>query len=123
MMEKNKNEVIEEWIDAADSDYHEVKDCSCTDYEIKYHGKTINFETIGCGQHDVRTDDDFEDFIFTDEKLFNNIMYLWDNYHIKEVSGDALQEVQALLNMDHKYEDGSDEFDDFIINNITWSIL
>lgn len=104
------------------NDYHDYKDCGCTDIEIEKDGKTINFETIACGQHDVRECEDFKDMIFTNEKTFNDIMYLWDKYHMKEVKGEILEEIKVLLN-DDSFKMWGDDSEEFIKNNINWNIL
>lgn len=117
--EKTKKDVISDW--NYYSDYTEIKDCSCTNYEITNNDITINFETIGCGQHDVREDADFSDMCFTDEKLFNNIMYYWDHYHLKEVNNEQIEEIKKL--MDSNFIENNADFDNFIINNIDWEVL
>lgn len=117
--EKTKDEVFENWM--SDCDYHEVKDCSCTDYELTNNGKTINFETTSGGQYDVRKDSDFEDMIFTDEKLFNDIMYYWDTFHLKQVNDEQIEEIKKL--MISNFAEYSEDFDAFIKNNIDWSVL
>lgn len=117
--EKTKQDVISDW--DYYSDYTEIKDCSCTNYELYHNEKTINFETIGCGQHDIREDNDFEDMRFTDEKLFNDIMYYWDHFHISEVNDEQIAEIEKL--MESEFKEYSDAFEDFIVNNIDWSVL
>lgn len=117
--EKTKEDVISDW--EYYSDYTEIKDCSCTDYELTNNGKTINFETIGAGQHDVREDDDFKDMRFTDEKLFNDIMHYWDNLHISKVNEEQIAEIEKL--MDSEFTEYTDAFNDFIIKNIDWEVL
>ena len=117
-----KDEALQNIIDEGYyGDYHDFIDVSCTDYELTHNGKTINFDTIGCGQYDVREDDDFEDMIFTDEKMFNNIMYFWNHYHLKQVTDDQVKEIIEAINED--FEEYSDGFDQFIINNINWEVL
>lgn len=118
---RTKQDVFEQWDADAYDNYHEIKDCSCTDYELYHDGIRINFETCGCGQHDVREDADFQDMRFTDEKLFNDIMYYWDNFHISEVNEEQISEIEKL--MDSEYTEYSDAFEEFIVNNIDWSIL
>lgn len=117
--EKTKEDVISDW--EYYSSYTEIKDCSCTNYELTNNGKTINFETGGCGQHDVREDSDFKDMIFTDEKLFNDIMYYWDNFHISKVNEEQIAEIEKL--MDSEFTEYTDAFNDFIIKNIDWAVL
>lgn len=120
--EITKDEYIEQIIDDFSYDYNDFIDCSCTNYEITRKDKTINFESISGGQHDIRKDDNFKSMKFTNEALFNDIMYLWDNYHLKEVTGDTLLEVIALLN-NEEFEEYSEEFEEFIKNNIDWVVL
>lgn len=117
--EITKDDVMNNW--SYNSDYTEIKDCSCTNYEIDYKNITINFETVGCGQHDVRDDSDFEDMIFTDEKLFNNIMYYWNNFHLKEINDEQIEEIKKIMNS--KYEEKSNAFYEFIIDNLDWEVL
>ena len=117
--EKTKKDVISDW--DYYSDYTEIRDCSCTNYELTNNEKTINFETSGCGQHDVREDSDFEDMIFTDEKLFNDIMYYWDNFHLKQVSDEQIEEIKTL--MASNFVEYSEDFETFIKNNIDWTVL
>lgn len=117
--EITKDDVIKDW--SYYSDYTEIKDCSCTNYELDYKGVTINFETVGCGQHDIRNDSDFEDMIFTDEKLFNDIMYYWDKFHLKEINDEQIEEIKKIMNS--KYEEESDAFYKFIIDNLDWEVL
>lgn len=114
-----KEEVFQDWEE--DVNYYDIKDCSCTDYELTKNGKTINFETIGCGQTDVRTDEDFNDMKFTDEKMFNDIMYYWDNFHLKELNEEQVKEIEHV--MESNYCDDEDAFYNFITNNINWDIL
>ena len=117
-----KDEALDQLInDGYYGDYHDFIDVSCTDYELTHDGKTINFDTIGAGQYDVREDDDFEDMIFTDVGMFNMIMYYWDNYHCKEINTKQIEEIKNFMNT--KYSEYSEEFDEFIINNIDWSVL
>lgn len=117
--EKTKNDVISDW--DYYSDYTEIKDCSCTNYEITHNDKTINFESTCGGQHDVREDDDFKDMIFTDEKLFNDIMYYWDNFHLKQVNDEQIEEIKKL--MLSNFAEDSEDFETFIKNNIDWVVL
>lgn len=117
--EKTKKDVISDW--DYYSDYTEIKDCSCTNYEITNNNITINFETIECGQHDVREDADFLNMRFTDEKLFNDIMYYWNNYHLKEVNNEQIEEIKKL--MESNFTEYGDDFENFIKNNIDWAVL
>ena len=93
---------FDDWLDEqiSNSSYEDTKDCSCTDLEMDFNGTTINFETISCGQCDVREYNQFFNMKFTNRKAFNIIMELWDNYHLKRVGDDVinkLQEAEKLL--------------------------
>jgi hypothetical protein len=117
--ERTKTDVFEDWGDC--DDYHDVIDCSCTDYEIDHNEKTINFESTCGGQHDVREENDFKDMTFTNKKMFDKIMYYWDNYHLKEVNEEQQEEIKKIMNSD--YSEYSDKFYEFIEKNIDWEVL
>lgn len=89
----------DEWIDnqVADCDYRDVYDCSCTDYEITVNDTNYNFESTCCGQHDIREESNFKDFVYTNKKAFNLIMELWDNYHIKNLSNEGNEKVDNMI--------------------------
>lgn len=83
--DRTKEDVFDDW--TRYSGYHEFIDCSCTDIEMETKdGVLINFETTSCGQHDERDESNFENFKYTNKKAFEYIMYLWDNYHLKEIT-------------------------------------
>lgn len=83
--DRTREDVFDEW--TRYSDYHEFIDCSCTDIEIETkNGELINFETVSGGQHDERDENNFENFKYTNKRAFELIMYLWDNYHLKEIT-------------------------------------
>ena len=89
----------DEWIDnqVADCNYRDICDCSCTDYEILIKGTNYNFETTCCGQHDIREQSNFKDFVYTNKKAFNLIMELWDNFHIKKLSDEENKKVDNII--------------------------
>lgn len=90
----------EEYInnEVANSDYQDVCDCSCTNYEIVVNNNTYNFTTDCGGQYDVRENDNFKNFIFTNKKAFDLVMMLWDNYHIKKLNDDENNMVNNTIN-------------------------
>lgn len=117
-----KDEALQNIIDEGYyGDYHDFIDVSCTDYELTREGKTINFDTIGCGQYDVREDDDFDDMFYYDCGAFNLLMNYWDNYHLKQINEDQLKQIKDLL--DNSCEEYSDEFDEWLTNHINWEVL
>lgn len=96
-------------------DYRDVVDCSCTDYEIEIKENTYNFESIAGGQCDIRKE---KNIIYTNEKIVNKLLYMWDNYHLKEVNEEIEKNIIDLLNAMSKFEECEDEFYDFIKKNI-----
>lgn len=116
--DKTKQDVFEEW--NYDEDYHNIKDCSCTDYELEKDGVTFNFETTSCGQYDIREADDFQDMIFTNKEGFELLMKLWDNYHLKDITNNEefkkdFEKMDKLLT---DYEEYEEKAENFIINNV-----
>ena len=103
-------------------DYRDIIDCSCTDYEIWFGevGDTINFETVACGQVDVREETDFENTIFTNKEAVMKLLELWDNFHLKEITEAQEQEINSILESMSSYEPYEDKFEDFIRNNIKY---
>ena len=91
----------EEWLDekVEETYYTDIKDCSCTDLEMKFGNDYINFESICCGQHDVRTDEFFNEMVFTNKDAFDKLMNLWDNYHLKEIDDNAKNEIDEIDNI------------------------
>ena len=96
---KNGDITKDEWLDnqVADCDYRSMYDCSCTDYEITVNDTKYNFDSTCSGQHDIREESNFEDFIYTNKKAFNLIMKLWDNYHIKKLSDEENEKVDNMI--------------------------
>lgn len=103
-------------------DYRDIIDCSCTDYEIWFGevGDTINFETVACGQVDIRREPDFENTIFTNKEAVFKLLELWDNFHLKEISKAQEEEINNLLNELAPFEEWGTKFEDFIRNNIKY---
>ena len=101
-------------------DYRDIIDCSCTDYEVDdmTNGDTINFETVACGQVDIREEPDFKNTAFTDKETVMKLLELWDNFHLKEISMVQEKEIESLLDSMSSYEPYGDKFDNFIRNNI-----
>ena len=117
----------DEWLDkkSCESDYRDVYDCSCTDYEITVNDTNYNFESTCGGQHDIRKEDNFNKFIFTNKKAFNLIMKLWDNYHIKKLSDeenekvdDMIGEIDTLLNNYNCDDFENNNCYKFVVNNM-----
>ena len=103
-------------------DQRDIIDCSCTDYEVDdmTNGDTINFETVACGQVDIREEPDFENTIFTNKEAVMKLLELWDNFHLKEISKAQEQEINSILESMSSYEPYEDKFEDFIRNNIKY---
>lgn len=96
---------FQDWLveETCDVDYYSIKDCSCTDFEMSYKDITINFETICCGQHDCRSNYNFDKMKFTSKEAFDKLMNLWDNYHIKEIDDNAKREIDEVKQLLESY--------------------
>lgn len=117
-----KDEVFETWKQNYWYDYTDFIDCSCTNYEITHENKTINFETVYGGQHDIRDESDYDEMIFTNKELFELIMYYWDYYHLKEINEEQIKEIEDKI-FNSEFLEYNEEFEEFIINNLDWSVL
>jgi len=113
-----------DWVDEIKNscDYLELIDCSCTNIELKFNHKKINFETVCCGQHDVRTESNYNKMIYTNKTAFDLIMYLWDNYHLKQLPENELKKLDKIILLleGYKYQsyEENELINDFIINNL-----
>ena len=115
----------QDWLDemVSNSYYSDIKDCSCTDLELEYSGSTINFETISCGQHDCRKDEEFKDMVFTNKEAFDKLMNLWDKYHLSKIDQDGLKEIEEIENLLEPFDWyglRGDEVDNFIVKNLKY---
>ena len=103
--------------------YRAFIDCSCTDYEVDdmTNGDIINFETVACGQVDIRREPDFENTIFTNKEAVMKLLELWDNFHLKEISEAQEEEINNLLNELAPFEEWGTKFEDFIKDNVDFN--
>lgn len=115
--DRTREDVFDDW--TRYSDYHEFIDCSCTDIEVTTKDDIlINFQTVSCGQHDERDERDFESFIFTDRKAFEYIMYLWDYYHLKEITEEEEKIFDKVCELLKDYTMHSETTENFIKENL-----
>lgn len=119
--EITKAEAKNDFVDSI-YDYRDIVDCSCTDYEIWFGevGDTINFETVACGQVDIREEPDFKGTVFTNKEAVMKLFELWDNFHLKEITEAQEEEINNLLNELAPFEEWGTKFEDFIRNNIKY---
>lgn len=111
-----REDVFDEW--TRYSDYHDFIDCSCTNIELEIDGESINFQTTSGGQHDEREENDFNNFIYTNKKAFELIMYLWDNFHLKEITEKEEKIFNQICELLKDYTIHSETTENFIKNNI-----
>lgn len=112
---KTKEEVFKQWLDDQ-YDYREIKDCSCTDYEMDHSKGTINFETIGCGQMDIREKTYFNNIIFTNKNNVIKLLEFWDNLHLQKITDEEEKQIINLMNLFP--EENGESFEKFILDNI-----
>lgn len=94
------------------SDLEDIIDISLYPNNIEIYGKEWYFESSGCGQYDTREEMEF----YVNEKLYNRIMELWDEYHLKEVDEYIVEEVNSILS-DICKVDEEEWIADYIKNN------
>ena len=78
----------------ADSYIEDIIDISLYPDSIEVDGNEWYFESSCCGQHDTREEMEF----YVNETLYNRIMELWDEYHLKEINNSIVEEVNSILN-------------------------
>lgn len=82
--ECSPSELADLMTDEAINDYDvamDTVDCSLYPEILDVDGEEYIFISSSCGQHDTR--DEVEEFV--DEKLYNDIHEMWDNYHLKDI--------------------------------------
>ena len=78
---------------ASHSDWQEVLDCSLYPETFYIDEDEWLFESSSCGQHDLRKDGMR---LYTDEKAFNLLQELWDEYHLKPLTEDGKQILNEI---------------------------
>ena len=68
-------------------------DCSLYPETFTINEDEWIFESSSCGQHDLREDGMF---LYTDEKAFNLLQELWDEYHLKPLPEDGKQTLKEI---------------------------
>ena len=78
---------------SARSDWQEVMDCSLYPETFTINEDEWIFESSSCGQHDLREDGMH---LYTDEKAFNLLQELWDEYHLEPLPEDGKQTLKEI---------------------------
>lgn len=117
--DRTREDVFEDWTSYAD--YTDFKDCSCTDYETTLEsGELVNFETISCGQCDIRENkEEYDNIVFTNKKAVTMLLNLWDQYHLKSIENNETVEnkINFILSGLDKYTK-RENIENFIKENI-----
>ena len=69
------------------------KDCSVYSNRIYVDDVEYAFESMSCGQHDIRDEGMKE---YTNKKAVEELLNLWDSYHLKEVDDSIVEKVTKL---------------------------
>lgn len=112
-----REDVFDRW--RADSDYHDYKDCSCTDCEIEIGNTTYNFESVCGGQHDIREERDFDKMKFTNKKAVLELLKLWDEYHLRPMDEGVMMKLDQIQKSLEAYRwSYGEETENFIRENL-----
>ena len=76
-----------------DSMVEEIIDISLYPNSIRVNGNDWYFESSACGQHDTREEMEF----YVNKNLYNRIIELWDEYHLKEMPQTIIDEVNTII--------------------------
>lgn len=69
------------------------RDCSIYDNRIYVGDVEYAFESMSCGQHDIRDEGMKE---YTNKKAVEELLNLWDNYHLKKVDDSIIEKTAKL---------------------------
>ena len=96
-------------------------DCSLYPRIINNQDIDYIFRAEGCGQHDTR-----DDLLYAiDNDLYNDIYYLWDEYHLKQLDKKGLELYNSIIERASKIDE-EEEIKKFIdeykeeIDEKTW---
>lgn len=81
-------------------------------------GNEWYFESGSCGQHDVREDGIKE--LVIDKDRFDDLMYLWDNYHLEKLPESEKEKYNSVM---HELEEVSEDEETLIRNMIDENII
>ena len=103
----------DDWIQShIDSTYYDdIIDCSCTYLQLDTKNGLVNFETIGCGQHDFTEDDFYKEMVFTNKEVVLELLDMWKQYHLKTITTEQVNRLKELLDKLEPYN-----FDDNELN-------
>lgn len=92
-------------------------DTSCYRTTFEKGDSTLLFDFCSAGQYDCRRD---IDKLFISKELFDTLLNTWDEFHLKELTPDALQKLETLLveienqDIDEIVENWVDENEDIL---------
>lgn len=77
-------------------DVRDALDCSLYSECYEVNGESWYFESSSCGQHDTRKEGMKE---YTNFEAYNLLHELWDNYHLKNVDNNIIEQVEQVVKM------------------------
>ena len=86
------NEVVSHWAGSC-NDLRDVLDCSLYPEWFCIDGEDWYFESGACGQCDPRQ---YGMERYINKKAFDDLMELWDQYHLREISDDGMMKMHAV---------------------------
>ena len=86
------SEVVSQWADSC-NDPRDILDCSLYPEWYSIDGEDWYFESRAGGQCDPRQ---YGMERCTNMKAFNDLMELWDKYHLRDISDDGMMKMQIV---------------------------
>lgn len=90
----------------------DILDISVFPEEVEVNKDNFVFETVSCGQCETRNL--MSEYV--DEESYYKLMTLWDNYHLKTIDDDTIQEVETIIEQLNEV-DQMEFIQDYIIEN------
>ena len=82
------------------------KDCSLFTDRICIDETEYAFESIACGQYDFRKEGMLE---YVNREVTEKLMNIWDNYHLKKIDNEVVNELNSLLSKIEKTPDETEK--------------
>ena len=108
-----------DWIQfrVENSYYDDIVDCSCTYLQLDTKKGLVNFETISCGQHNIKEDEFYNDIVFTNKEVVLELLDMWEQYHLKTITTEQVNRLNELLDKlePYNFDDNEANVKEFVL--------